>query len=179
MDPVIIKKGKKISLAVLTRDDAPILYRIINDQEVHRMLSSPGKIYSLVEEYEWIDNRANVYGENVNFSIKLNENNETIGVIGINPIDRDGRGHVGYYLQREHWNRGFMKEALSLMIDFAFTTLNLRKLYTQVYAVNPASSRVLESNGFRKCATMERDHYVPGHGYVDSYMYELLNPNNS
>ena len=56
MERVIICSGDHVSLAVLVREDAPVLYRIINDPEVHRFLSSPSRIYSLVDEYEWIDN---------------------------------------------------------------------------------------------------------------------------
>jgi ribosomal-protein-alanine N-acetyltransferase len=176
MEPVLIKKGKMSSLAILTREDAPYLYRIINDPAVHRTLSSPGKVYSLVEEYEWIDNYSNVAGKSVNFSIKYNETMETIGIIGINDIDNDRRGHIGYYLHSNYWGKGIMTESTSMMVEYAFSVMNLRKLYTSVYAVNPPSKRVLEKNGFRIVGIMEKDHYVPGQGFVDSFIFELLNP---
>ncbi|MCL4346203.1 MAG: GNAT family N-acetyltransferase [Candidatus Thermoplasmatota archaeon] len=175
MDPVLIEKGKKVSLAILTREDAPALYRIINDPEVHRTLSTPGKIYSLVEEYDWIDNYANVPGKSVNLAIKYNETMETVGIIGINDIDNDRRAHIGYYLRKDYWGKGIMTEATALMVDYAFRIMNLRKLFTNVYSMNPASSKVLEKNGFHKIGTMKRDHYVPGEGFVDVNFYELLN----
>ncbi|WP_443368818.1 GNAT family N-acetyltransferase [Cuniculiplasma sp. SKW4] len=176
MEPVLIKKGKISSLGILTREDAPYLYRIINDPVVQRTLSTPGKIYSLVEEYEWIDNYANIAGKSVNLSIKYNETMETIGVIGVNDIDKDLRGHIGYYLNSNYWSRGIMTEATSLMVEFAFREMNLRKLYTNVYSVNPSSIRVLEKNGFQKVGSMKKDHYVPGNGFVDVFIFELLNP---
>lgn len=73
MERVIICSGDHVSLAVLVREDAPVLYRIINEPEVHRFLSSPSRIYSLVDEYEWIDNSANIYEKSVNFAIIENK----------------------------------------------------------------------------------------------------------
>ncbi len=177
MERVIIRKGGKTSLAILVREDAPVLYRIINDPEVHKYLSSPSRIYSLVDEYEWIDNAANVFGQAINFAILENETGQTIGVIGINPLESDGKGHIGYFLSRDSWGKGYMTEALSLMMDFAFHTMNLRKIYTNVYESNVGSRKVLEKNGFRHCGTMIRNHYIPGEGYADERTYEIFNPN--
>ena len=83
MERVVICSGDHVSLAVLVREDAPVLYRIINEPEVHRFLSSPSRIYSLVDEYEWIDNSANVYEKSVNFAIIENKTKEVAGIIGI------------------------------------------------------------------------------------------------
>ena len=46
---------------------------------VHRFLSSPSRIYSLVDEYEWIDNSANIYEKSVNFAIIENKTKEVTG----------------------------------------------------------------------------------------------------
>jgi len=177
MERVVICRGEHVSLAVLVREDAPTLYRIINDPEVHRFLSSPSRIYSLVDEYEWIDNSANVYEKSVNFAIIENETEEVAGIIGIGPIDTDRNGHVGYFLSKEKWGRGYMTESLGLIVEFAFKTMNLRKLYSNVYKPNVASQKVMEKNGFIKCGTMKEHHFVPGDGYVDEFYYELMNKN--
>ena len=177
MERVIICSGDYVSLAVLVREDAPVLYRIINDPEVHRFLSSPSRIYSLVDEYEWIDNSANVYEKSVNFAIIENKTKEVAGIIGINPIDSDRNGHVGYFLSRDKWGMGYMTESLKLMVEFSFNTMNLRKLYTNVYKPNKASKKVLEKNGFKHSGTMKDHHFVPGYGYVDEFYYELINKN--
>ncbi len=175
MERAIICKGDSVSLSILAREDAPALYKIINDPEVHVFLSSPSRIYSLVDEYEWIDNTANVFNRSVNFAILENGTKEVVGVIGINPIEENNRGHVGYYISKDHWGKGYGTSALGMIIKFAFETMNLRKLHTCVYKPNVASQRVLEKNGFTRCGVMKENHFVPGYGYADEFIYELMN----
>jgi RimJ/RimL family protein N-acetyltransferase len=176
MGRVYIRKGDKISLAVLVREDAPILYKVINDPEVHKFLSKPEKIYSLVEEYEWIDNIANVDGQSMNLAIIRNDDETTVGVIGLNPITDSKSAHVGYFIQKESWGKGYTTEALGLIMDFAFNVMNLRKLYTNVYEPNMASRRVVEKNGFLICGTKKKEHFIPYLGYVDENIFEVFNP---
>lgn len=177
MDRVIICSGKRVSLGILSREDAPDLFRIINDREVNRMLRSPPPINSLVEEYEWIDNQSIIRGQNLNLCIVDNQTNKLIGVIGVNNMESNLFGTLGYFLNKDSWGKGFATEAIQLIVEYCFNVLNLRKIIASAYEPNVASIRVLEKNGFKMNGRQEEHLFIENHGFVDSLYFEKLNPN--
>ncbi|NPA47752.1 MAG: GNAT family N-acetyltransferase [Thermococci archaeon] len=174
MRPVILR-GKAVSLGVLTRDDLRRLWEWYNDRSIQLFLQRPWEVLTYEDEVEWYERvRRNSERERV-FGIIENPTQDLVGVIGLSKIDPwDGHAEVGYYLSKEHWGQGYAREALSLIITYAFDWMNLRKLYANVYEPNEASIRVLEANGFRLAGRFRRHHHVPGTGYVDMLVYELL-----
>jgi len=55
---------------------------------------------------------------------------------------------LGYWLSQEFWGRGIMTEAVAAFTDFCFQEFQLRRIYAEPFANNPASARVLEKTGF-------------------------------
>ena len=173
---VIILKGDKVSLGILSREDAPELFRMINNPKVSIFLRFPRRIIGLVDEYEWIDNNSNVVGKSHHFGIIENKSDKIVGVTGVEDIEAMTNAHVGYFIDEEQWGNGFASEALKLIIYYSFNILNIRKLYTHVYEPNKASRRVLEKNGFQNTGVQKEHHFIEGRGYTDALYYELLNP---
>lgn len=58
-----------------------------------------------------------------------------------------GAIELGYWIAREHWNRGFATEAGFALIDIA-KALGIDRLEASYFTDNPASGRVLEKLGF-------------------------------
>ena len=75
-----------------------------------------------------------------------------MGVIGLHHRAEEG-WELGYWLGEPYWNRGFATEATGGVLAFAFTTLELDRIWAGYLFDNPASARVLEKNGFRHTAT--------------------------
>lgn len=176
MDRVIICRGEKVSLGILSREDAPDLFSLINDRDVNRMLRSPPPINSLVEEYEWIDNQSIIKGKNLNLAIVDNETMKLIGVIGVNNMESNLYGTLGYFLNKNSWEKGFATEAIKLLVEYCFNVFNIRKIIAHVYEPNTSSIRVLEKNGFKMNGRQEEHHFIESHGFVDSLYFEKLNP---
>ncbi|MBY0114403.1 MAG: GNAT family N-acetyltransferase [Phycisphaerales bacterium] len=65
-----------------------------------------------------------------------------VGAINIAP--HDGSDSIGYWIAREHWGRGIVTRAITLML----TEFRRRPLYATAASGNLASIRVLEKNGF-------------------------------
>ena len=91
------------------------------------------------------------------FAIVLKENQKVIGTIGIEELseelDKDldnllGR-ELGYVLNKDYWNKGIMKEAVSKVVDYCFNTLKLNFLMASYFNYNIASKRVLENLNFK------------------------------
>jgi RimJ/RimL family protein N-acetyltransferase len=53
-------------------------------------------------------------------------------------------------LRREYWGRGYGSEAVSLMLRFGFTELNLRRISLSVFEYNTRAVRAYEKAGFQQ-----------------------------
>ena len=91
------------------------------------------------------------------FAIVLKENQKVIGSIGIEELseelDKDldnllGR-ELGYVLNKDYWNKGIMKEAVSKVVEYCFNTLKLNFLMASYFNHNIASKKVLEKLNFQ------------------------------
>ena len=86
------------------------------------------------------------------YAIVLKENNEVVGRIKLQTDLR--RFHVnslsvGYELRRDAWGHGYMTEALTAMIDYAFVKKKVDVMAINHYAGNDRSQRVIEKCGFK------------------------------
>ena len=49
---------------------------------------------------------------------------------------------------RNEWGKGYGTEAMNLMLEFAFTEINLRRVTLTVFEYNPRAIRSYEKTGF-------------------------------
>ncbi len=174
-DRPIILKGKKVSVGLLLEGDVDFSFRTINDPDVNRYLRFPGKIYSRDEEEKFIKG---LYGQGeIVLANVENSTGDLVGFIGLHQIDwRNKSAYIGYLTARRYWKKGYTTEGVSLMIRYAFSTLNFRKLHSSVFQPNEGSHKVLKNNGFKEIGRYSKHAFVPGKGYVDEILYELFNP---
>ncbi|GGE60576.1 RimJ/RimL family protein N-acetyltransferase [Priestia taiwanensis] len=57
---------------------------------------------------------------------------------------------IGYFLDKEYNGKGYMTEAVKLVVDYAFQQLNLHRIEAGVMPHNIGSMKVLEKAGFHK-----------------------------
>lgn len=116
-------------------------------------------------------------GRGYRFYICLKQNRKhIIGTIALSNIVRGGfhSCFLGYLLDREQINQGYMTEAVKRITDFAFQELQLHRIEGNVIPRNRASRAVLEKCGF----TMEglSKKYLKINGvWEDHIHYVLLN----
>jgi ribosomal-protein-alanine N-acetyltransferase len=77
---------------------------------------------------------------------------ELIGRINLNQVVRGvfQNAYLGYLIGEQSQGRGLMTEAVRLVVDFAFSTLNLHRVQAAVMPHNGASRRVLAKADFRE-----------------------------
>jgi len=138
-------------LRQLEERDAQKICRILKDGEVRRFLAELPNPYKLEDARqfirfagEWLKNKAAFH-----FAIANDENDELIGVIGIR-IDEKRRdiGHIGFWLEKKHWNKGFTRKSISEMVEFSFHKLQLKFLRAEVFDSNFSTKRLLITSGF-------------------------------
>ncbi len=146
--PIIFRKGKRISIGPIKKEDMPIITEYINDSEVTQFLTID-KPQSLESELEWFENLSK-RKHDVVFAIRLLDESTIIGVMGLHNIDhKNGLATTGSFIgKKDLWNKGYGTEAKMLVLEYAFNTLNLRKVCSDVYDFNGRSRRCLEKCGY-------------------------------
>ena len=73
-----------------------------------------------------------------------------IGIIGLNNVVWGAfcSAFLGYKLDKEYLNRGYMTMAVAMLTKYAFEELGLHRIEANVMPKNNASLRVLEKNHF-------------------------------
>ncbi len=175
MDRPVILQGRKVSLAVLCREDVRKLWLWYNDRDVRKYLSDPGGIFFLEDELEWYERIRKEKEKHRVFAIIENGSGSLAGLIGIHNIDhKNGKAEMGYFLWKDYWGRGYATEAVELALGYCFEWLGLRKVYAHVFEPNAASAKVLEKNGFTLTGRWRKHTYVPDEGFVDVLCYDLM-----
>lgn len=82
---------------------------------------------------------------------------------------------IGYWLGEAFWGRGIVTEAVSLVTDYAFSRMNLLRLFALPFADNVASARVLEKAGYT-CEGLLRSASVKFGRPRDQLIYARINP---
>ena len=71
-----------------------------------------------------------------------------MGAISLMSIEQGHQAEIGYWIGKPFWGQGVCSEAAQLIVQFAFSRLNLARLYARHFSRNPASGRVLVKAGF-------------------------------
>ncbi len=113
----------------------------------------------------------------INWALCLKEDNKLIGVVGFHNIYKDHhRADIGYALLPEFQRKGIMKEAIEVMINFAFKELKLHSIEAKVNPNNQASIKLLSAFGFEKEAILKQSYYFKQQ-FLDTAIYSLLTTN--
>jgi len=78
--------------------------------------------------------------------------------------DDPGAGEIGWRLPRHAWGQGYAVEGGRAMVEHAFTTLGLERVWAETMAVNARSRRVMDRLGMTHVRTEVRtwDDPIPG-----------------
>ena len=104
----------------------------------------------------------------------FDESDTLIGQISLYGIKRlpFSSGFIGYALDEQYSGKGIASEAVSLMVHFAFYSLQLNRVEAYVSPTNIASIRVLEKVGFLQEGLLKQLLYINGK-WEDHYIYAI------
>jgi len=152
----------------------------LNNLNVSRHLLTVPHPYTRKDARWWINNcqekRKERPRKDYNLSIVLKVERKVIGGIGLSKVKRDqGTADIGYQLGEDYWRQGFMSEAATVMIDFAFKRLKLRRIEAHIYPENKASQGLAESLGFKYEGTRRKAAKTLSTGKIhDVMVYGML-----
>ncbi|MEU8780584.1 GNAT family N-acetyltransferase [Streptomyces sp. NPDC048637] len=126
--------------------------RLSTDPEVRRFLGGPVEEPKLAVYQQHFASRPHV------FSVTTRDEATVVGSVSIDPESRfDGRREVSYGFLPEYWGRGYAREAVAAVVDWALAS---------VVSDNPSVIAVTQEANVRSCRLLE----AIGMSHIDSFM---------
>ncbi len=166
--------GKKINLRNLRDSDAQSIFENVNDKDIIKYTLSIPYPYKLIDAENFIQrvNQKNIKDFHFGIEDKISKN--IIGMISLHMNPKTIKvAEVGYWLGKKYWGKGYMKEALDIVLDYGFNKLKLEKIYAGVFKINKKSQKRLEHAGFKQEGLL-RKHYFRLGVWHDDVAYGLL-----
>ncbi|UCG04019.1 MAG: GNAT family N-acetyltransferase [Candidatus Heimdallarchaeota archaeon] len=147
-----------------------------NNPELQQFLSRP-RIASRDEEVEWIKNtwERRRKGEAFIFGIFLHEKDQYIGNVELRIDNKIAqRGGLGISIfNPNYWNKGYGTEAVKLLLNFSFSSLNLRSIELEVFAFNERAQACYRKVGFTEIGRKRQAHFLKGK-FHDIVLMDIL-----
>src|SRR3954447_2916618 len=120
---------ERLDLVEIRQKHLGDIFKLFSDEKVT-------KYYNVVtltkksEAQKYIDWFRTRYAEKaaIRWGISLKGRDCIIGTVGFNNFTKRHRANLGYDLQSEYWNNGYVAEALKAVIDFGFRELDINRI---------------------------------------------------
>lgn len=173
---MVTLQGNTIFLRALEPEDLAFIYHIENDETIWEV-SNTQTPYSKFLITQYLENaHQDIYeAKQLRLAICKNENLEAIGLIDLFDFDpKNKRAGVGIIIQNEvDRNIGFGKEALGLMINYAFHQLQFHQLYANIGTENLPSLSLFTTFGFEKIG-VKKDWNFTNNSFHDEVLLQLI-----
>ena len=155
--------GPRVTLRTVNRADAPKFLRWINDAETNRFLIRGDFPMGWDDEVEWLDKISRRKEGELYLGIEVPE----LGLVGLTSLKVESWVNqtavtgtmIGEAAAR---GRGYGTEAKMLLLGHAFRRLNLRKVYSNVYAPNERSLACQKRCGYVEEGRFKDDVFLAG-----------------
>ncbi len=170
---VIFLKGKKVILRPPRKEtDLEMAVCWVNDQEVTQYLSMflP---QSFGQEEKWF-NELNSRKSDIVLAIE-DLKGKFIGIIGLHGINwKDRLATHGIFIgDKNYWSNGYGTDAGMILFEYAFNSLNLRKIRSMALGFNERSVKYHLGCGFKIVGRWRKDIFKKGK-YWDLVLMDLF-----
>ncbi len=174
--------GERIRFRGVERADVPLFVTWLNDPDVIQGILVHNPI-SQADEENWFERMITRPPDEHVFGIEARisddkDNQETWKLIGTYAFDGiDWRSHSAEFGimigDKSYWNKGYGTEAVRLLCQHGFKTLNLNRIYLHVFETNPRAIRAYEKAGFTLEGTERQAEFKDGR-FIDVLRMSLL-----
>jgi diamine N-acetyltransferase len=171
--------GKKILLRAPEPGDLEVLYAWENDPSVWQISNTltPFSRYTL-EQYI-LSSQLDIHSSRqlrLMIDLKAPSGDDrpigTIDLFDYDPLHR--RAGIGILINKADRGYGYASEALDLLIDYAFNTLQLHQLYCNISADNEKSLKLFQDHRFR-IAGLKKEWLSVKNKWKDEYFLQRIN----
>ena len=165
--------GERVYLRPVEREDLVHIRKWANDPQIRRLTGEVRPMTAAAAErfFEKVNNDE----DRVWFMVVQREDDRVIGEAGLLRMFPPWRAtDLSIILgEVDAWGQGYGTEAIRLLLDYAFGSLNFHRVAIGVVGFNERALRFYERVGFRR-EGVQRDGYHYGGRYHDFVMMSML-----
>lgn len=171
-----ILNGTSFILRQINETDIENIYTGLSNKEVIKYYGVSYKsINETEEQMKWFNDLEQT-ATGIWWAIVNENNSDFYGAIGLNNLNKTHRkAEIGFWLLPNFWGKGIMREALKLVINYAFTDLNLHRIDAMVETENINSKKLLQKLNFSFEGTLV-DYEIKNESFISVDIYAKLSP---
>jgi len=164
--------GEKVTLRAVRRADLPTLLSYYNDPDVDLAagdLPSPTSMERLEKWYERLIEQQPMR----RFAIDVE--GKFVGTCLLQNVDETARhAELGITIgDKDSWGHGYGRDAIRVLLDYAFRLANLRRIWLETHAENERAIRAYRAVGFAEEGRLREHRWLDGR-YVDMVIMGIL-----
>ena len=168
-------RGKTINLRAIEPADIDILYKWEKDTSIWYLSNTIEPFSKFILEQYILSSNQDIYSKKqLRLMIDINESKKTIGSIDLFDFDpKNKRAGIGILINKNERGKGYASEALELLINYSFHTLDLHQLYCNISADNNVSLKLFHNFGFEIIGLKKQWNFI-NDKWMDEYMLQLI-----
>ena len=169
-------KGKHITLRALEPEDLEFLFKTENNQEFWEV-SHTQVPFSKFLLKQYLENaHLDIYeAKQLRLIIQENSSNKSVGTIDLFEFDpQHKKAGIGILITKEHQQKGYASESLSLLIKYSFSYLQLHQLYANITVDNNRSIVLFKKHSFQEVG-IKKDWIFTNNTFKDELLLQLIN----
>lgn len=173
---MVTLKGEHIYLRALEPEDLEFLYTLENDESIWE-LSHTQTPYSRYLIKQYLENaHQDIYEAKQLRLVICSNHDKVVGLIDIFDFDAKNRKAGIGILVHDEEDRGkhYGSEALTLLIDYCSTHLQLHQLYCNISEDNKASIALFSKQGFESIG-LKKDWNLVNGTFKNEYLFQRIN----
>ncbi|WP_399457241.1 GNAT family N-acetyltransferase [Virgibacillus dokdonensis] len=144
--------SKQVKLRKMHIEDVELYHAWRNDMDVMFFTNPALDTYALSETKAFVEGVILHSTSSKSYIIEDKETDKAIGITSLIHIDQKNRNaeciiDIG---EKDYWGRGVGKEALKLLLDYAFLELNFHRVSLRVFSFNERAIQLYRKLGFKQ-----------------------------
>jgi diamine N-acetyltransferase len=168
--------GENVILRAVEPADTERLYLWENDMQLWHLSNTTAPFSKYLMEQYVMNAQQDIYAAK-QLRLMVDTNDEeglTVGCIDLFDFDpANRRAGIGILISEEARGKGYGREALELMIDYAFNTLNLHQLFCNILENNEQSIAMFKKAGFTEVG-LKRDWTMVDGVWQNEFLFQLM-----
>ena len=167
-------RGENINLRALEPSDLDVLYNWENDTSIWKVSQTIAPFSKNILA-KYLENAYQDIFTAKQLRLMIEKDNTPIGTIDLFDFDPVNlRCGIGIWIvDEENRRKGYAKEALTLIIKYAFSNLHLNQIYCNISSRNQASINLFGSLDFQLVGVKSKWNKTP-EGWEDELLFQLL-----
>ena len=167
----------RLRLREIRPGDAEAIFATTSDEEAMRFIGrethqtiEDTRDYMQLQQLRYAERTVIRWG----VTLRNDGHDRVIGSCSLHHFDEGyHRAEIGYELNRAYWGQGIMPEAVSAILTYGFTEMELHRIEAVIEDANTRSKSLLLKLGFQYEGNL-RQRFVSRHGFENEYYYGLL-----